>query len=44
MLEFIFTVFRVIESFMDVTVKEQRLRTKNVNVKKVGKYGKNPGG
>jgi hypothetical protein len=35
MLEFIFTVFRVIESFMDGTVKEQRLRTKNVNAKKV---------
>jgi hypothetical protein len=35
MLEFIFTVFRVIESFMDETVKEQRLRTKNVNAKKV---------
>jgi hypothetical protein len=34
MLEFIFTVFRVIESFMDVTVKEQRLRTENVNAKK----------
>jgi hypothetical protein len=31
----IFTVFRVIESFMDGTVKEQRLRTKNVNAKKV---------
>jgi hypothetical protein len=29
MLEFIFAVFRVIESFMDGTVKEQRLRTKN---------------
>jgi hypothetical protein len=27
MFEFIFTVFRVIESFMDGTVKEQRLRT-----------------
>jgi hypothetical protein len=35
MLEFIFTVFRVIESFMDGMVKEQRLRTKNVNAKKV---------
>jgi hypothetical protein len=35
MLEFIFTVFRVIESFMDGTVKEQRLRTKSVNAKKV---------
>jgi hypothetical protein len=35
MLEFIFTVFRVIESFMDGTVKEQRLRTKKVNAKKV---------
>jgi hypothetical protein len=35
MLDFIFTVFRVIESFMDGTVKEQRLRTKNVNAKKV---------
>jgi hypothetical protein len=35
MLEFIFTVFRVIESFMDGTVKEQRLRTINVNAKKV---------
>jgi hypothetical protein len=36
MFEFIFTVFRVIESFMDGTVKEQRLRTKNViNAKKV---------
>jgi hypothetical protein len=35
MLEFIFTVFRVIESFMDGTVKEQRLPTKNVNAKKV---------
>jgi hypothetical protein len=34
MLEFIFTVFRVIESFMGGTVKEQRLRTKNVNAKK----------
>jgi hypothetical protein len=29
MFEFIFTVFRVIESFMDGTVKEQRFRTKN---------------
>jgi hypothetical protein len=27
MLEFIFTVFRVIKSFMDKKVKEQRLRT-----------------
>jgi hypothetical protein len=35
MFEVIFTVFRVIESFMDGTVKEQRLRTKNVNAKKV---------
>jgi hypothetical protein len=35
MLEFIFTVFRVIESFMDETVKEQQLRTKNVKAKKV---------
>jgi hypothetical protein len=35
MLDFIFTVFRVIESFMDGTVKEQRLHTKNVNAKKV---------
>jgi hypothetical protein len=35
MLEFIFTVFRVVESFMDGTVKELRLRTKNVNAKKV---------
>jgi hypothetical protein len=35
MLEFIFTVFRVIESCMDGTVKEQRLRAKNVNAKKV---------
>jgi hypothetical protein len=35
MLEFIFTVFRFIESFMDGTVKEQRLRTKNVKAKKV---------
>jgi hypothetical protein len=35
MLEFIFIVFRVIESFMNGTVKEQRLRTKNVNAKKV---------
>jgi hypothetical protein len=35
MLEFILTVFRVIESFMDGTVKEQRLRTKNVNAKNV---------
>jgi hypothetical protein len=35
MLEFIFTVFHVIESFMNGTVKEQRLRTKNVNAKKV---------
>jgi hypothetical protein len=35
MLEFIFTVFRVIESFMDSTVEEQRLRTKKVNAKKV---------
>jgi hypothetical protein len=35
MVEFIFTVFRVIESFMDGTVKEQRLRAKNVNAKKV---------
>jgi hypothetical protein len=26
MFEFIFTVFRVIESFMDGTVKEQRVR------------------
>jgi hypothetical protein len=34
MLEFIFTVFRVIKSFMDGTVKE-RLHTKNVNAKKV---------
>jgi hypothetical protein len=33
MLEFIFTVFRVIESFMDGMVKEQRLRTKKVNAK-----------
>jgi hypothetical protein len=33
--KFIFTVFRVIESFMDGMVKEQRLRTKNVNAKKV---------
>jgi hypothetical protein len=31
MFEFIFTVFRVMKSFMDGTVKEQRLRTKNVN-------------
>jgi hypothetical protein len=44
MLEFIFTVFRVIESCMNGTVKEQRLRTKNVNSKKVNTYGKNPGG
>jgi hypothetical protein len=29
------TVFRVFESFMDGTVQEQRLRTKNVNSKKV---------
>jgi hypothetical protein len=35
MLEFIFTVFRVIESSMDGTVKEQRLRRKNVNAKNV---------
>jgi hypothetical protein len=35
MFEFIFTGFRVIESFMDEMVKEQRLRTKNVNAKKV---------
>jgi hypothetical protein len=35
MLEFIFTVFRVIESFINWTVKEKRLRTKNVNAKKV---------
>jgi hypothetical protein len=35
MFEFIFIVFFVIESFMDRTVKEQRLRTKNVNAKKV---------
>jgi hypothetical protein len=35
MLEFIFTVFRVIESFMDGTVKEQRLRTNNINAKKI---------
>jgi azurin len=35
MLDFIFTVFRVIESFMDRTMKEQRLRTKSVNAKKV---------
>jgi hypothetical protein len=37
MFEFIFTVFRVIKSFMDGTVKEQRLRTKNVNAKKVNR-------
>jgi hypothetical protein len=43
MLEFIFTVFPVIESFMDGTVEEQRLRTKKVDAKK-SKYGKNPGG
>jgi hypothetical protein len=42
-LKFIFTVFRVIESFMDGTVKEQRLRTKKVNAQKVYIYGKNPG-
>jgi hypothetical protein len=35
MLEFIFTVFRVIELFMDGSVKEQQLRTKKVNPKKV---------
>jgi hypothetical protein len=42
MVEFTFTVFRVIESFMDGSVKEQRFRTKNVNAKK-SKYDKNPG-
>jgi hypothetical protein len=36
--------FRVIEWSVDGTVKEQRLRTKNVNAKKVNTYGKNPGG
>jgi hypothetical protein len=35
MFGFIFTVFRAIEWFMDGTVKEQRLPTKNVNAKKV---------
>jgi hypothetical protein len=35
MLEFIFTVFHVFESFLDGTVKEQQLPTKNVNAKKV---------
>jgi hypothetical protein len=33
----------VIESVMDGTVKEQRLRTKKVNAQKVYIYGKNPG-
>jgi hypothetical protein len=33
--KFIFVVFRVIQSFMDGTVKEQRFRTKKVNAKKV---------
>jgi hypothetical protein len=36
-LKLIFTVFRVIESFMNGTVKEQRLRTKTVNVKKINR-------
>jgi hypothetical protein len=44
MLDFIFTLFRVIESFMDGTVKEQRFRTKNVvALTQKSKYGKNPG-
>jgi hypothetical protein len=34
-LKFIFTVFRVIESFMNGTVKEQRLCTKKINTQKV---------
>jgi hypothetical protein len=33
--EFIFTVFRVIESFMDGTVKEPRPRMKKVKAQKV---------
>jgi hypothetical protein len=37
MLEFIFPVFRVIQSFMDGTVKEKRLTTKKVKAKKVNK-------
>jgi hypothetical protein len=41
-LKFIFTIFCVIELFMDGAVKEQRLRIKKVNAQKVNMYCKNP--